>query len=364
MSSSPGYGASKFEGSVLMSGHRSGRRAAYTDKAERALGLAFGNGMAATGLRVSREASRAIGALIDRKEVDLIVGRLTRPTAVAGLLDERRVPLIVDADDWEPSRTAARMQSTPIYNLPLRAYLRRYLKGSDYLGARVLERAEHVWLASETDTFMLGRPKVTTLPNLPMDRNGEQIGPLGCSDKASNVLFAVGQWTRAQNSDGMKWFLRSVWPRICEMAPQAELRISGAVPETLARDWGGKQKVRVLGFVDDLLLEYQAAALVVTPITWGGGTKIKVLEAFAYGRIPAGPEHAFDGLAKASTIRTIATVENDAANLAKTMVGLLTDPKKRALRESAAAAYYQENYSTAAFNQHVRETVEDVMRQV
>ncbi|GLS21182.1 hypothetical protein GCM10007874_41990 [Labrys miyagiensis] len=355
-------GTLELASSVLMPGRGGGRFAAHVDKAERALGLVFGSGLAAAGLRVSHDASRAIGDLIDRKQVDLIVGRLSRPTAVAGLLDERRVPLILDADDWEPSRTAARIRSTPLHNLPLRAYLHRYLQGSDYLGARLLERAEHAWLASEIDTSRIARPNVTTLPNLPLIKTGETIVPLGHSDVASKVLFAVGQWTKGQNSDGMKWFLRSVWPRIVENVPQAELRIGGDVPEALARDWGAQPKVRVLGFVEELRSEYESAALIATPMIWGGGTKIKVLEAFAHGRVPMGPDHAFDGLADAAAAKAAAIIENDATRLATATVSLLTNPEQRFSRESAAAEYYQKNYSLVAFNEHVRTTVESVMQ--
>ena len=354
-------GSVELVSSIPMSGRGGGRLAAHADKASRALGLVFGSGMAAAGLRVSLDARRAIGDLIDRKQVDLIVGRLSRPTAVAGLLDERRVPLIVDADDWEPSRTAARIRSIPFHNLPLRAYLHRGLQGSDYLGGRILERAEHVWLASETDTSRIARLNVTTLPNLPLAKMGERIVPLRHSDMGSKVLLAVGQWTKAQNSDGMKWFLRSVWPRIVEQVPQAELRVGGDVPEALARDWGAQPKVRVLGFVEELRSEYEGAALIAAPITWGGGTKIKVLEAFAYGRVPVGPDHAFDGLADAPAAKAVAVIENDATRLAAVAASLLADPEQRFSRESAAVAYYQKNYSLVAFNEHVRNTVESVM---
>jgi succinoglycan biosynthesis protein ExoO len=160
----------------------------------------------------------------------------------------------------------------------------------------------------------------------------------------------------------MKWFLRSVWPTISARVPQAELRICGDIPEALARDWGAQPRVRVLGFVDELRSEYERAALIVTPITWGGGTKIKVLEAFAYGRVPVGPEHAFDGLADAPTAKAVAVTENDATRLAAAAVSLLNDPEQRFSRESVAVEYYQKHYSLDAFNVLVRNTVEGVIQ--
>lgn len=353
-----GNGTLLLSESVLIPGHGSGKVGAYAAKA---FDFVAGRGMAAAGLRVSKEARRLMGEMIDRGDVDLVVGRLSRPTAVAGLLEERRVPLIVDADDWEPSRTIAQIRATPAHNVPLRIFLRRYLQGSQALGDRLLERADHVWLASEADTSMLARPNVTTLPNLPLAKAGESIAPLDRSARDSKTLFAVGQWSRSQNSDGMKWFLRNVWPLLVERMPEVELRISGDTPEALAREWRALPNVRPLGFVDDLRAEYDKAALVAAPITWGGGTKIKVLEALAYGRVPVGPDHAFDGLADVSSIQAIAAVENDPARTAETIASLLDDPQARHAREVAAVEYYRENYSVAAFNRHVRNTVEQVI---
>lgn len=344
--------------SVLISGHGTGKVGAY---AATALDFVAGRGMAAAGLRVSKEARRIMGELIDRGEVDLVVGRLSRPTAVAGLLEELRVPLIVDADDWDPSRTIARIRATPAHNLPLRVFLHRYLQGSQALGDRLIERADHIWLASEADTAMLARPNVTTLPNLALAKAGESITPLARSERASKTLFAVGDWSRSQNSDGMKQFLRSVWPLLLKRMPKAELRISGNTPEALAREWRALPNVRPLGFVDDLRAEYEKAALVAAPITWGGGTKIKVLEALAYGRVPVGPDHAFDGLADVSAVQTIAIVENDPARTAVTIASLFDDLQTRHAREAAAVEYYRENYSVAAFYRHVRITVEQVI---
>ena len=42
--------------------------------------------------------------------------------------------------------------------------------------------------------------------------------------------------------------------------------------------------VRVAGYVEDLRPWYRGADVVVVPLRHGGGTRIKVLEAFAYRR--------------------------------------------------------------------------------
>ena len=323
--------------------------------------MVFGSGLAAAGLRVSIDAVRTVTELCDRGEVDLIVGRLSRTSAAAGLLADWRVPFIMDADDWEPSRTAARIKSTSRHKLLTHAYLQRELRGNLYLGKQVLENADHIWLASENDVAILDRRHVTTLPNLPITATGEEISALKPSAAKSKVVFSVGDWGKKQNTDGMNWYLRQVWPSIRQRIPQAELRIAGATRLSLAREWSAMENVRIRGFVDVLRSEYEEAAVVATPITWGGGTKIKVLEALAYGRVPTGPSHAFEGLPDPRTLEKIAAVADDPAILSEATVAMLVDAPMRNALEIAAANYYVDNHSIAAFNKHVKDTVEAVM---
>jgi glycosyltransferase involved in cell wall biosynthesis len=177
----------------------------------------------------------------------------------------------------------------------------------------------------------------------------------------SKILLSVGDWGRKQNTDGMNWYLRQVWPLIRERVPQAELRIAGATQPSFAREWGAKQNVSVLGFVDELRSEYEKAAVIATPITWGGGTKIKVLEALAYGRVPAGTKHAFEGLPDPGKLETIAVIADEPVPLAEATVGMLINAPMRQLQEIAAAKYYVDHHSVAAFNKRVKDTVESVM---
>lgn len=360
--------SSSFDGKVIslsfipMPGTRGRKYKAYLEKASRAVGMVFGSGLAKAGLRVNSESEQFINELCDRKEVDLIVGRFSRTSAAAGLLSERSTPLIVDADDWEPSRTTARIQSTPRYKILMRAYLQMELIGNMHLADKILQTANHIWLSSEYDTSTIDHTHVTTLSNLPISRDIGNIQTLDPSADESKILFSVGDWGKSQNSDGMNWYLRQVWPLIRQQVPQAELRIAGLIPGSLARGWGAIPHVKLLGFVDDLRSEYEKAAAVATPIIWGGGTKIKVLEALAFGRVPTGTTHAFEGLADPGRLKSIAVIEEGAAPLAKSTVAILINAPMRHAQENAATQYFLDNYSLAAFDQHVIDTVERVVR--
>ncbi|WFU86117.1 glycosyltransferase family 4 protein [Rhizobium sp. CC1099] len=352
-------GSLMLEQSVKIGGQ--GKIYAHADKALRGLGMIWGRKLAAAGLRVDIGARKAIEDLVASKKYDLVVARLSRPTAVSGLLDVDNIPLIVDADDWEPSRVTTQLNVVPWYNILVRAYLHRMHGGAEYLGQRILERADHVFLASETDTALISKIIATTLPNLPLSNDGGEIVRLSQSDAKSRILFAVGQWSKAQNSDGMSWFIENSWPLILRKVPEARLRIAGRVSDDLSKVWKRRKNLDLLGFIDDLTPEYEQAAAVVAPITWGGGTKIKVLEALAYGRVPVGTSHAFDGLADEPILNDVVVKSDDAEKLADGAVKLLCDHDFRSSQEIMTLKYYGDNYSISCFNEMVAETVKSVV---
>lgn len=97
---------------------------------------------------------------------------------------------------------------------------------------------------------------------------------------ADRMLF-VGSNT-APNSVGLQWFFDSVWPAIRSAWPQARLDIAGSVARAFPQ--GGPEGVTFLGLVDDLEPYYALAGIVISPLTFGSGLKIKLIEAMAKGK--------------------------------------------------------------------------------
>ncbi len=94
-------------------------------------------------------------------------------------------------------------------------------------------------------------------------------------------LLFVGSNT-APNVEGLKWLFEEVWPKVLAAWPEARLDIAGTV--AWAFPAGGPQGVRFLGLVDDLGALYDQAGVVISPLTFGSGLKIKLIEAMAKGK--------------------------------------------------------------------------------
>lgn len=142
------------------------------------------------------------------------------------------------------------------------------------------------------------------------------------------ILF-FGTLTYPPNLDGITRFLERSWPAVAARRPGARLRIVGVGPAPelaeLARQTDGAELV---GAVEAIEPELRRARLVVTPIWFGGGTRIKVLEAMAAGRAVVGTTFSVEGVGFEHGIHGLLSDDDQA--LAADVVSLLEDAEAAA----------------------------------
>jgi polysaccharide biosynthesis protein PslH len=100
-------------------------------------------------------------------------------------------------------------------------------------------------------------------------------------DGVTVMFFGINDYY--PNTDGILFFIRSIWPAVAASHPRARLKIVGPNPtaEILALR---SDRVEIAGKVDDLRLHLASASVMVVPLRLGGGTRFKVLEAMAMGK--------------------------------------------------------------------------------
>ena len=92
-----------------------------------------------------------------------------------------------------------------------------------------------------------------------------------------------GALTYDANFDAMQFFLRKVFPLILEEYPSAWLYITGSTKGVALDDLPRTNNVIFTGFLDDIRQMIKESWVCVTPLVWGGGTRLKILEAMAAG---------------------------------------------------------------------------------
>ena len=86
------------------------------------------------------------------------------------------------------------------------------------------------------------------------------------------------------NIQGLRWFLRRVWPSVVTEVPYARFRIVGhGMEPNLFREL--PPGVEVVGPVEDVRQHLREARVTAGPVFFGGGTPNKILESAA-GRRP------------------------------------------------------------------------------
>lgn len=83
------------------------------------------------------------------------------------------------------------------------------------------------------------------------------------------------------NVDAINWFIQNCWPQIVSKFP-VQLEIYGTICSALKP--AGWQAVSLKGFVNDAGEIYSRAGIVINPVRFGAGMKIKNIEALAHGR--------------------------------------------------------------------------------
>ncbi len=158
----------------------------------------------------------------------------------------------------------------------------------------------------------------------------------------ARVLF-VGNGRHQPNHDGMMWFLQHCWADIRRQLPDCELHLVGdALPHY---DLPG---IVWHGMVPDVTPYYHAARVVIAPIGWGAGVRIKILEACAQHRPIVATSAACDGLDVTAQHLVIA---DDPAQFRNAVIMLCRDSAQA--QELAHAAYtWVQSYTWPHIIQH------------
>jgi glycosyltransferase involved in cell wall biosynthesis len=140
-----------------------------------------------------------------------------------------------------------------------------------------------VWTLTERDRDAVvriggGRPIVDVLPV------GVDVGffaPPGMDRNRGEVLF-LGHLSASFNRDSLSYFAGSVYPKIKNIPGLSVTVVGGHLPRDL-EPFGLQPEVEVVGPVDDVRPYLHRAWCLVVPLRFGGGLRIRILEAMAAG---------------------------------------------------------------------------------
>lgn len=150
--------------------------------------------------------------------------------------------------------------------------------------------------------------------------------------KEAPILLYVGSKV-SHNADALQYFLTEQFPTIREAFPAVKLQICGSICERVCDPL---PNVQYLGICNDLQPFYDRATLVINPVRFGSGLKIKTVEALAQSKcLVTTPIGAEGYLSHAGKVFVCSSPEE----MGKTIVSLLNDLGMVRRYELAAYAF-------------------------
>ena len=170
-------------------------------------------------------------------------------------------------------------------------------------------------------------------------------------DGAGRILF-VGGYSWFPNRDGMEWFATDVLPLIRERRPRVEVTWVGRTPPEVERRYREAFGIHATGFVEDVRPYLTRADCLVVPIRVGGGTRLKILDAWAMGRPMVSTSIGCEGL-EAMDGKNI-LVRDGAEEFANGVEALLVDGTMRSAVGSAGRLTATGRYAWSVIAERVR----------
>lgn len=233
---------------------------------------------------------QAFEACLDRQPDAVFIHRL--PAICPVLLTQKELPpVFFDLDDIEHIKFIRRLQQPPVRPQSLLNYLQ---VPALWWGERqAIRSASLTFVCSELDrSYLANQLKyegIVTVPNAITIPHPQPIA-------LEPTLLLIGGYYYHANIQAANFLIEQVWPHIYPTLPTARLLIAGPQPENIHSYGKNLPNVEFLGFVDDLDTLYQKSRVVCCPIFTGGGTRVKMIEAAAYGKPIVATQIGAEGL--------------------------------------------------------------------
>lgn len=172
------------------------------------------------------------------------------------------------------------------------------------------------------------------------------------------VLLYVGDLTLPHNVISVRWFIENVFTKVLEHVQDCTLRVIGNINEEGKKELTASN-VEVLGYVDDINAEYQNASCIVSPVLYGAGVKIKVIDAMGKGQIVITNPKGIEGTELVSGKHLL--VANEPQKMADYCIGILRNRDAYEKIAEQGLTFIRNNHSISCQAQLMRKTFKELI---
>ena len=226
----------------------------------------------------ARTQVEALESCLDRNPDLVFVSHLTSSLPI--LKTKRKLPpIFLDLDDVEHKKLLSTARK-PTNNMLVKLY---YLQVPSLRKGecQIIEAMQKTFVCSEVDREYLSQN--LGLKNVEVIPNSATLQDFQETVQQPTLLF-IGSYGYLPNIEAANYLIEEVFPKVKQKIPNAKLIIAGGPPEQIPAYQSNPQDVEFTGFVDDLTALYARSRVICCPVFSGSGTRVKLLEAGAYGK--------------------------------------------------------------------------------
>lgn len=202
---------------------------------------------------------------------------------------------------------------------------------------------EHVITVSDEDKKRLN--KISGVSNITVVPNGVDTSffdPSGNSEEKFNLVF-TGSMDWRPNQDALDYLMEDIYPLIMKKYPDIQLWLVGRRPSGKIVSYGKKyDNVHVTGEVEDVRPFVNKSAVFVVPLRIGGGSRLKILEAWSMSKAVVSTSVGAEGLSAVHGDNIL--IADEADHFAETVMKLIEDDQLRKVLGEKGRKTAEEKY--------------------
>jgi polysaccharide biosynthesis protein PslH len=312
-----------------------------------------------TNLRVE-DTRPAFERFVAGQSYDFVWFSLPPTYAVLGELVD--APAVLDCHDLEHYKHAARERHVRPTLDDLRAAGARFsntvnIRRWRRYYERVHREVARICVCSTIDAERLALPGLAVIPN-GFPRPERPAGDAARGAAPPTLVFP-GTMTYGPNVDAASYLAQEIVPVLLAKDPAVRVRLVGRADERV-QALHRPPEIEVTGQVPDMATELARADVVVVPIRFGSGTRLKVLEAFAHRLPVVSTRLGAEGLGVVHDEHAL--LADDPEEFAEACLRVIGDPDLARRLVDAGEQLFLSRYGSEALEERIAALAREVAR--
>lgn len=233
-----------------------------------------------------------------------------------------------------------------------------------------VRQVDQLWVCSENDANLFQKLYGTGLP-IHVVANGVNVTDYESVRLSSSSLLPglepnpwtlvfTATFTHQPNRVAVQILIDQIYPQLRNIYPQCRLILVGRSPTPYMKEAAKRNSsIQVTGTVPDIRPYLAAASVVIVPLFEGGGTRLKILEAFAASRPVVSTTKGAEGLSVRDGEHLL--IRDTIEGLVAGVCQLWSDPSVGQKLADSAYQLVQSKYSWEAVGRRVEKSIQELL---